>query len=362
MVGKPRVAIVYGGKSAEYEVSLQTAYSVINAINKEKYEVIPVHITNAGRWLEGKPVAGHLEYKEQLLLDENRVATSSNEWLTPSTITSAKSKPDVVFPLLHGPNGEDGTVQGLFELLDVAYVGSGVSGSAVAMDKVLMKDIFKAHNIPQVTYMSVTKYEWHQDQHGVMDAIHSAIGFPCFVKPANLGSSIGISKSNHADDLMKSMKLAFLYDEKVVIEAAVDAREIEMGVIGNDAIEVSVAGEIIADSSFYDYEAKYKDGHTSLIIPAKLAEKTLTEVQTLAMKAFKALNCSGLSRVDCFVRKSDQKVFVNEVNTMPGFTPHSMFPLLWKNTGLEYSALIDRLIRLGIERHQERSLISYRVE
>ncbi|GGH88181.1 D-alanine-D-alanine ligase [Pullulanibacillus pueri] len=362
MNGKPKVAIVYGGKSAEYEVSLQTAFSVINAIDKEKYEVLPVHITNKGRWVEGHVIAGALEYKEQLLLDENPTAVSANEWLTPSNINASKHKPDIVFPLLHGPNGEDGTVQGLFELLDIAYVGSGVAGSAVAMDKVLAKDIFRAHGIPQAAYLAFTKYEWTEQREHILAELEGLIGYPCFVKPANLGSSIGISKSHDRKGFMGSVELAFQFDQKVVVEEALEAREIEIGVIGNDELELSTIGEIQSGSDFYDYESKYQDGETNLIIPAMVEEETLAQLQTLAKKAYKALNCSGLSRVDCFVRTSDHKVFVNEVNTMPGFTLFSMFPLLWKHTGVEYRQLIDRLIRLGIERHQKRSQIRYRID
>ena len=362
MHGKPTVAIVYGGKSAEYEVSLQTAFSVINAINKEKYDVLPVHITNNGRWIEGQTIAGTLEHKEQLLLDETLMSSNSNAWLTPSNINTTKHKPDIIFPLLHGPNGEDGTVQGLFELLDIAYVGCGVSSSATAMDKVLAKDIFKAHGIPQVGYLGFTKYEWVDEQTRILNEVEEKIGYPCFVKPANLGSSIGISKSTDKDSFIKSVQFAFQYDQKIVVEEAVDAREIEIGVIGNDKLDLSVIGEIQSGNIFYDYEAKYKDGNTTLIIPAEVDDETLANIHSVAKKAFKALNCSGLSRVDCFVRKSDNQVFLNEINTMPGFTPFSMFPLLWKHTGLEYSALIDRLIQLGMDRHQERSTIRYRID
>ncbi|MFC7391766.1 D-alanine--D-alanine ligase [Scopulibacillus cellulosilyticus] len=359
---KPSVAIIYGGKSAEYDVSLQTAFSVINAINKDHYKIIPVHITNSGRWIEGHEVTQQLDYKEQLLLDENSHQSYSNKWLTPMSINPANQKPDIAFPLLHGPNGEDGTVQGLLELLDIAYVGSGVLGSAAGMDKVIMKDIFKSHGLKQPKYLSVTKYEWTHNKQQMIEKIKADIGIPCFIKPANNGSSIGINQCKAGDDIEKAADEAFYYDEKVIVEEKITGREIEIGVIGNDELSVSVPGEIKTSSDYYDYQSKYNDGDTSLMIPADLSEQKVNEIEELAKKAFKCLDCKGLSRVDFFIRDSDQAVLINEVNTMPGFTPYSMFPLLWKHTGLDYADLIDKLIRLGIERHQGRKAIRYRLD
>lgn len=362
MSTKLTVAILYGGKSAEYEVSIQTAYSVINAIDKELYRVLPIHITNSGRWLEGPEVTDKLSYKEQLLLDESPFTKQGNEWLTPIAIQSQKRKPDIIFPLLHGPNGEDGTVQGLFELLDIAYVGSGVAGSAVGMDKLLMKDLFKAHAIEQAAYLGFDRDEWESAQSGVLDRIEQTCGFPCFVKPANLGSSIGITKAENREELLTSVKQALQYDEKVVVEERIRGREVEMGVIGNGDLNVSVPGEITFESEFYDYQSKYQDGAATLVIPAHLEEKHVAEMENLAKKAFKILNCKGLARADFFIEEGSGRLLLNELNTMPGFTPYSMFPLLWKHTGVSYKELIATLINLGLERHQKRKSLKHRIE
>ncbi|MBM7643872.1 D-alanine-D-alanine ligase [Scopulibacillus daqui] len=362
MPKKLTVAVIYGGKSAEYDVSLQTAFSVINAMNKEHYNLIPVHITNSGRWIEGHEITQQLDYKEQLLLDENSHQSYSNKWLTPAGINTQIQKPDIAFPLLHGPNGEDGTVQGLLELLDIAYVGSGVVGSAAGMDKVIMKDIFKSHGLNQPLYVSVTKYEWQHHKQQMLKKIDKNIGIPCFIKPANNGSSIGINQCKTWDEIEKAVDEAFYYDEKVIIEEKIAGREIEIGVIGNDELSVSVPGEIKTNADYYDYQSKYHDGDTSLIIPADLNEQKKAEIEQTAKQAFHCLDCKGLARVDFFMRASDQAVLINEINTMPGFTPYSMFPLLWKHTGVDYSELIDKLIRLGIERHQRKKRIRYRLE
>jgi D-alanine-D-alanine ligase len=362
MSSKLTVAILYGGKSAEYEVSIQTAYSVINAIDKDMYRVLPIHITNSGRWLEGPEVTGKLSYKEQLLLDESPLSKQGNEWLTPLAIQSQKRKPDIIFPLLHGPNGEDGTVQGLFELLDIAYVGSGVAGSAVGMDKILMKDLFKAHGIEQAAYFGLDRDDWEANESNILDQIEKMCGFPCFVKPANLGSSIGISKAQDRGELMASVKQALQYDEKVVVEEGISGREVEMGVIGNSELKVSVPGEITFESDFYDYQSKYQDGASTLVIPADLKEDQVKQMGELARRAFKLLNCKGLARADFFIEENTGRLLLNELNTMPGFTPYSMFPLLWKHTGLSYQELITTLINLGLERHQKRKTIKRRIE
>lgn len=367
MKKKPTVAIVYGGKSAEYEVSLQTAFSVINAIDKEKYNVLPVHITNNGEWLEGSTVTGKLTDVKQLMLEDGKEKgekISAGGWLTPAVAAeeNENDKPDIVFPLLHGPNGEDGTVQGLLEILGIAYVGSGVAGSAAGMDKIMMKDIFKAHGLPQADYMRIDRHEWERDRSGFIRSAAETIGFPCFVKPANNGSSIGINKSHDENEFVGHVETAFQYDQKVIVEAAIVGREVEIGVIGNEDLEFSVPGEIKPNKEFYDYEAKYKDGDTTLIIPADITDEQLKTIRSIAGTAFKILNLSGLARVDFFIREADGQVLINEVNTMPGFTPFSMFPLLWKHTGLEYPDLIDRLIQLGIERRQARESIRYRLE
>lgn len=360
---KKTVAVLYGGKSTEYEISLLTAYSVINAMDLEKYRVLPVYIQQDGRWIAGTEIKNKLDYKDQLLLKEDRaLETRAEHWLAPSAPAAENNRPDIVFPLLHGPNGEDGTVQGLFELLNIAYVGSGVSGSSVGMDKVLMKDVFSAHGIPGPGYLPVTHFDWENDAPSVILQVKNSIGYPCFVKPANCGSSVGISQCLSETDLSAAITEAFRFDRKVIVEEKVNGREIEVGVIGNHQLSVSVPGEIkTGGADFYDYQSKYEEGKSTLIIPADLSGKVKAELEDVAKRAYTALNLSGLARVDVFVREGDNRVIVNEVNTMPGFTQFSMFPLLWQHTGLSYRKLIEKLIDLGIERFNEKQEIQYRI-
>ncbi|MCQ2009406.1 MAG: D-alanine--D-alanine ligase [Sporolactobacillus sp.] len=362
---KKTVAVLYGGKSTEHEISLLTAFSVINAMDKEKYRVLPVYIKQNGRWIAGDEIKGKIEYKHQLLLKENATAESSAEhWLAPSAPASAAvGRPDVVFPLLHGPNGEDGTVQGMFELLNIAYVGSGVSGSSVTMDKVMMKDVLSAHNIPGPNYESITRFNWKNDAPKMILKVKNSIGYPCFIKPANGGSSVGISKCLSETELSAAITEAFLYDSKVIVEEGIAGREVEIGVIGNHDLSVSVPGEIITkNAAFYDYQSKYHEGNSTLVIPADLPDKVKAELEEMAKRAFVALNLSGLARVDVFIREKDQRVIVNEVNTMPGFTQFSMFPLLWQHTGLPYHQLIEKLVDFGLEIYQDKQHIHYQIE
>lgn len=357
---KTKVAVLYGGKSTEHDVSIQTAFSVINAMNLDKYRVVPVYIDDSGRWIAGHEISGRLDHVDRLLLNEDAAAEEQvSHWLAPTS--KPGEAPDIVFPLLHGPNGEDGTVQGLFELLNIAYVGSGVAGSAVGMDKVLMKDLLKSHGIEQPDYLSVNRSQWQADAPGVILNVKNTVGYPCFVKPANGGSSVGISKCLSETDLSAAIMNAFQFDLKVIIEQKVNGREVEIGVIGNDELAVSVPGEIITkDADFYDYQSKYQDGKTTLVIPADLSEKVKAQLEEVARRAFTVLNLSGLARVDTFIREGDQQVVVNEVNTMPGFTRFSMFPLLWAHSGLAYDRLIEKLIDLGQGRHRARQQITYR--
>ncbi|RYM06164.1 D-alanine--D-alanine ligase [Sporolactobacillus sp. THM7-7] len=361
---KKTVAVLYGGKSTEYEISLLTAFSVINAMDLEKYRVLPVYIQQDGRWIAGSEITKRLDYKDQLLLAENTaIENQAERWLAPSASIAENSRPDIVFPLLHGPNGEDGTVQGLFELLNIAYVGSGVSGSGVGMDKVLMKDILSAHDIPGPAYVSVARSQWERKAPSIIAEVKKAIGYPCFVKPANGGSSVGISRCPDERDLPASVKEAFRFDNKVIIEQNVSGREVEIGVIGNHELSVSVPGEIKTnEAAFYDYQSKYEDGKSTLIIPADLPDSVKEEMEAVARRAFRALNLSGLARVDCFVREDEPRVVVNEVNTMPGFTRFSMFPLLWQHSGLTYPRLIEKLIDLGLARYEEKQKIQYRID
>lgn len=269
---------------------------------------------------------------------------------------------DVVFPLLHGTFGEDGTIQGLFEMAGIPYVGAGVLASAVALDKIVMKKLFAQEGLPQCIFRGFTRTDWERRQSYYILEIETALGYPCFVKPANLGSSVGISKVRNREELLEAVKLAFRYDRKVIVEEFVDAREIEVSVLGNDEPIASVPGEVVSSNEFYDYKAKYVDGKSAMIIPADLTPEQTEQVREMAIRAFKAIDGSGLCRADFFLRKSDGAILINEVNTMPGFTPYSMYPLLWKESGKSYRELLDDLIRLAIERYEERKNLDYGYE
>ena len=358
---KTKIGLLYGGKSAEHKVSLQTAMAVMKALDLEKFEIHPIYIDVEGRWIKGPELTAPVD-------DVKVLQFSEGDKLSPAALAPAvfqaseqeKDSLDVVFPLLHGPNGEDGTVQGLFELLNIPYVGNGVLASAAGMDKVLMKNIFAQAGLTQVNYVSFLKKEWEQAKEAAYAKVEAELDYPCFVKPANLGSSVGISKCRNRAELEAAFAEAFQFDRKVIIEQGVIAREIEIGVLGNDEPECSVAGEIVPKKDFYDYTAKYEDGNTALIIPADITAEEYQKLKDMAIRAFKALDCSGLVRADFFLTK-DGEVIINEVNTMPGFTPFSMFPLLWKHTGLEYPQLIERLVNLAKERHAEKQQIKYTI-
>ncbi|KAB2328584.1 D-alanine--D-alanine ligase [Cytobacillus depressus] len=359
---KTKVGLLYGGKSAEHEVSMQTAMAVLKALDQEKFEVYPIYISKDGAWNKGPQLTGPVENVKEL-------AFSNLDALPPTALAPAlfkatedeKGSFDVIFPLLHGPNGEDGTVQGLLELLNLPYVGNGVLSSSAGMDKVIMKNIFAQAGLPQVKYVWFIRSEWEKDNEEAYKKVESELGYPCFVKPANLGSSVGISKCTNRSELEKAFSEAFKFDRKIIIEEGVTAREIEAGVLGNDHPECSVAGEIVPKKEFYDYKAKYEDGNTALIIPAEITESEYEQLKEMAIRAFKSLDCSGLVRADFFLTR-EGKWYINEVNTMPGFTPFSMFPLLWKHTGVEYPQLIERLVNLAIERHNEKQHIKYTME
>ncbi|MFD2442445.1 D-alanine--D-alanine ligase [Bacillus sp. CGMCC 1.16607] len=360
---RTKLGLLYGGKSAEHKVSMQTAMAVIQALDLEKFEIHPIYITTEGQWVRGPQLTGPVENVKALEF-------SADEALSPTSLAPAvfqnqqegQSQPlDVIFPLLHGPNGEDGTVQGLLELLNLPYVGNGVLASAVGMDKVFMKNIFAQANLAQVNYVSFIRSEWEKENEKTYLTVEDQLGYPCFVKPANLGSSVGISKCTNRAELEKAFVDAFQFDRKIIIEEGVTAREIEVGILGNDYPECSVAGEIIPKKDFYDYKAKYEDGNTALVIPADISEVVYEELKEMAIQAYKALDCSGLVRADFFLTK-EGKLLINEVNTMPGFTPFSMFPLLWKHTGVEYPELIKKLVDLATERHTEKQKIKHILE
>jgi D-alanine-D-alanine ligase len=354
---KTKLGLLYGGKSAEHKISMQTTMAVIKALNVEKFDIYPIYITVEGKWVKGPQLHAPVGSIKEL-----EYTTPGAGQLAPAVFSGGDNDGglDVIFPLLHGPNGEDGTVQGLLELLNLPYVGNGVLASAAGMDKVIMKNIFAEAGLGQVDYTSFIRSDWEADKAGAYVKVEQKLGYPCFVKPANLGSSVGISKCRNRDELEKAFIEAFQFDRKVIVEVGVTAREIEVGVLGNDYPEVSVAGEIVPKKDFYDYKAKYEDGNTALIIPADVDTETYDRIKDMAIKAFKALDCSGLVRADFFLTENGT-VLINEVNTMPGFTPFSMFPLLWKHTGLEYPELIEKLVGLAKERHEQKQSIKYTV-
>jgi D-alanine-D-alanine ligase len=374
-VRKLRIGVMYGGRSSEHEVSLASAASVMANLDRERYDPVPIRIERDGRWTiadrpptvsvaadviakarqeSGRPNrSGREAYLvphagEETLLTVER---TTGETAARENAYVAGLSLDLIFPVLHGPYGEDGTVQGLLELGSIPYVGAGVLASAVAMDKAMMKVAFAGRGLPIVAHEVVLRGDWEADRSGVASRLADRLGFPMFVKPANLGSSVGISKAKSLEELRAGISLAAEFDRKVVVEAAVpNAREVECSVLGNDRPEASLPGEILPTREFYDYEAKYLEDSKALI-PAPLDERTTAEVRRLAVEAFLAVDCTGFARVDFLVSKDDGRVYVNEINTIPGFTTISMFPKLWEATGMSYAAVLDRVIELALERH-----------
>lgn len=342
-MSKLRVGLLFGGRSQEHEISIMSARSVFLMADRKKYEIIPFAISKSGCWIDpvkSLEVLNNESIKEVDSAGDNKIALSLEPFL--------REKLDLIFPVLHGPYGEDGRLQGLLETLDIPYVGAGVLSSAVGMDKAIMKHLFKENNIPQGKYKVLYKYEVNEKLKGLIQEINRGISWPCFVKPANMGSSIGISKVNNPDNLREAVNEAFKYDYKVVIEEFIPGREVECSVRGNKQIFTSLPGEIIAKQEFYDYNAKYQDNTTELIIPAKLDELIIEKIRELSKQAFKAIDGRGFARVDFFVSEDD-KILVNEINTIPGFTRYSMYAKMWEATGIQYSDLIDMLINLALE-------------
>ena len=376
---KLRIGILFGGRSGEHEVSLLSGASILNAINKNKYEVIPIAITKQGQWLTSTEAQRLLEGTQEPAPIQQIVHLSASADLAlQSEVLAQQNGPltqklDVIFPVLHGTFGEDGTIQGLFELADIAYVGSGVLGSATGMDKAAMKQLFAAANLPQTPHVALIRSEWRADPKRCTRQIEKSLTYPVFVKPANLGSSVGISKVHNRAELAAAMDLAASFDRKLVIEQGVGGpgvkpRELEVAVLGNDSPEASVVGEIIPNKEFYDYESKYVDNPETPsipIIPANLTPAESNQIRKMAIAAFRACDCAGLARVDFLMepaRKGSQskpRIYLNEINTMPGFTSISMYPKLWQATGLPYKKLIDRLIQLAIERHREKQQTAF---
>ena len=342
-----RVMVVFGGRSGEHEVSLASARAIIEALDG-RYEVVPVGITRSGRWISSGNPMRELESKEGEIAATSGPLARPEEKLPAATLGSA----DVVFPVLHGPYGEDGTIQGMLELAGIPYVGSGVLASAVGMDKPTMKKIFAHHGLPQVEWLGLTRKQWRTEESSWLQEIETSLGYPCFVKPANLGSSVGIKRVTGADELRRALETAAEFDRRLIVEAGVDAREIEVSVLGNEGAEVSVPGEIIVKGNeFYDYEAKYSEGGMELLVPADISDETTEEVRRVARTAYEAIDAAGMARVDFFLERDTNRLLINEINTIPGFTPTSVYSRLWAASGLPYEELLDRLIRLALERH-----------
>ena len=336
-----RVMVVFGGRSGEHEVSLASARAIMEALDG-RHDVVPVGITRQGRWISSGDPMRQLESSKE----EGSLARTEEK------LPAALGSVDVVFPVLHGPYGEDGTIQGLLELAGIPYVGSGVLASAVGMDKLTMKKIFAHHGLPQVEWVGLTRKEWEEAGQRWIRHIETSLGYPCFVKPANLGSSVGINKAEDEQELRVALDAAAELDRRLIVEAGVDAREIEVSVLGNEEAEVSVPGEIVVrKNEFYDYEAKYSEGGMELIVPAAVPDEVTAEIWRIARRAYEAIDVAGMARVDFFLERDGGRLLLNEINTIPGFTPTSVYSRLWAASGVPYEELLDRLVRLALERH-----------
>lgn len=357
--GKVRVAVVFGGQSGEHDVSLRSAETVIGALDPERYDVIPVGITREGQWLTGaNPFAALAATSPLFALPDGSAPAASGDEAPVADSAGAPSVlaggVDIVFPVLHGPMGEDGTIQGLLELTGVPYVGSGVLGSSLAMDKAMAKTVLAQAGLPQVQWRLVSRKDWQRDPDGTTDWVGDILGYPCFVKPANMGSSVGVVKVHDPSEFPAAMNEACRWDRRVLIEQGIDARELEIAVLGNDEPIASIAGEIIPSNEFYDYDAKYVSDDSELIVPADVDVNTMTEIQELAIAAFRALDLAGMARVDFLMDRETDQIFINEVNTIPGFTAISMYPRLWEASGVPLGELVDRLLGLALERAIDR--------
>jgi D-alanine-D-alanine ligase len=353
-VPRTRLAILYGGRSAEHQVSVVSARSVMEALDPDRFEVVPIAITRDGAWLLPDRSPLELTASDGALPEVDPAGTEVAVRPEHGLADAGAGPVDVVFPILHGPFGEDGTVQGLFELADLPYVGSGVLASALAMDKAMAKVVLAQAGLPQAPYLVVPERDWRADPDRVAAEVGGRLAYPVFTKPARLGSSIGISKVKIPDGLAEGLATAFAHDTKALVEQGIVARELECGVLGNDAPEASVVGEVVPGHEFYDFEAKYLDDALKLEIPAPVPAGVRDRVRELSLRAFQALDCEGFARVDCFYEEATGRVLLNEVNTIPGFTPKSMFPMLWAASGLAYPDLVARLVDLATERHAAR--------
>ena len=360
---KRQLVVLFGGQSAEHEVSVTSARSMLGEIDRQRYDITLVGITRDGKWIHVD------EYSNIFASGKVESDASATVLVDHGEGGLLRERPDggfdkvqvdVVFPLLHGPHGEDGTVQGLLELAGIATVGSGVAGSAVGMDKELTKRVFRAERLPQVEYATIRRARWRQRAEAVLIELEGRLGWPMFVKPARLGSSVGVNRADDRDSLCAALDEAARFDTKIIVEAAaINCAEVECAVLGHEDPIASVVGEVVPAGDFYDYEAKYVSDDAELRIPAQISDEATAEVQRLAIGAFRAVGASGLARVDFFVNHDDGSVIVNEINTMPGFTPISMYPKLWAESGIPYSELIDRLIEFAIARHDDKLDTSY---
>jgi D-alanine-D-alanine ligase len=370
MADKIRIGVLFGGQSGEHEVSLVSASAVMDALDRTKYDIVPIGITKQGRWiagdkalpalaaladpklLPGGPRTQNQELRTEALVTHESAVEASG--LADGSRSSVLGSIDVVFPVLHGPMGEDGTVQGLLELAGVPYVGCGVLASAVGLDKAMMKAAFSAAGLPQLHWLLVRRAEWRADSAGEIERIEAHLHYPVFVKPANMGSSVGITRATDRATLAQGLDEAARYDRRIVVEQGIDAREIEVSVLGNDEPQASVAGEIVPSNEWYDYQAKYLGGESRILIPAPIAPALAEQVREMGIQAFKAIDGAGLARVDFLLDRATETLYLNEVNTMPGFTSISMYAKMWQASGLSYGALLDRLVELALERHTNR--------
>jgi D-alanine-D-alanine ligase len=357
-----RVGVLFGGRSGEHEVSLASAASVIRGLDSDKYEAVPIGITKEGHWLVGK---GAQKMLPEVLKGGQRVmmtADPTDAALVRLDGSGGGQRLDVVFPVMHGTYGEDGTIQGLLDLAGLPFVGAGVLGSAIAMDKDVAKKLLQAANIPVVSWIAVQRADWERHPKEIQRTVERKFKYPVFVKPATLGSSVGMTKVHSREELAPALNLAAEFAMKILVERAMVAREIEVSVLGNHDPKASVPGEIVPHREFYDYAAKYLEEGTKLLIPAKLKPAQVKKIQTLAVEAFRALELSGMARVDFFLEKKGGKIFLNEVNTIPGFTSISMYPKMWEASGIPFRELIDRLITLALEQHAEKARTKYQIE
>lgn len=365
-----RVGVLFGGRSTEHEVSILSAQSIISAMDPEKFEAVPLYIDKEGRWLVGDSLKrlvssdGARNYvylppdptQHSLVPAQNLVGWKESGGFAGTFSPNAAQIPslDVVFPVFHGLNGEDGTIQGVLELANIPYVGAGILGSALGLDKIYMKRAFAAVGLPIVEYLSITRREYERDPDKFIASVEQRLGYPCFSKFANSGSSVGTTKAHNRAELIEGLRLAASFDRKLLVERAIDARELEVSVLGNDEPDASVVGEVVPAHEFYDYDAKYLDEGSKLLIPAPIDIDLADEVRSMAIRAFQAVDAAGMARVDFFMERPTGRIFLNELNTIPGFTRISMYPKLWEASGLPYPRLIERLIELAIERYKDK--------